>query len=74
MRMISWTEERGYDIGYDCVMARITGFDEMRQAHWMMIEGHGKGYRDRREEALEHILKHINADSPAGEVSPHLHP
>ena len=69
MRMTSWTEHRAYDLRYDAVMARLIWFDDRCQPHWLVIDGTGRGYRDRREAALETIMKHIEADEPAGEIS-----
>lgn len=68
MKMTSWTEFRAYDLNYDAVMARITGFDERCQPHWLVIDGDSRGYRDRRDEALERIMQHIDAGEPAGEI------
>ena len=67
-RGIAWTEFRAYDVRYDCVMARLVMFDEQHQGHWTMIDGSSKGYRDRRDDALERLTKHIVAGEPAGEL------
>lgn len=67
--MISWSERRRYSAAHDCEMARITGFDDHHQGHWMMIET-GKGYRDRRNETVLRIQDSIDAGDPAGKVEP----
>jgi hypothetical protein len=67
-KMITWTDLVRYDINTDEHKARVSGFDDHHQEHWMMIE-HGRGYRERRTEALTKIMESIEAGDPAGEVS-----
>lgn len=66
-RMISRSERIFYSINVDCDMSRVSGFDDHHQEHWIVIE-HGKGYRERRNEALTRILESIEAGDPAGKV------
>ncbi len=66
-RMTHWDDVKMYSIFHDCEMARINGYDRHGLAHWVEIPT-GKGYRDRRNEALEKIQESIEAGDPAGEV------
>lgn len=65
--MTHWTEKIGYSVAHDCDMARISGFDDRSQEHYLMIET-GAGYRERRAEAVERLMESIEAGDPAGEL------
>lgn len=66
-RMISWTERIYYSIHYDCEVARLSGYDERHQEHWTEVET-GRGYRDRRNDALQRIMASIEAGDLPGEL------
>ena len=66
-RMISWQDRIYYDVGLDAQVARISGFDENHQEHWMIVDV-GKGYADRRLQAVCTIRDSIEAGDPAGQV------
>jgi hypothetical protein len=68
--MISWNDRQYYSIEHDADMARVSGFDERHQEHWMMIEC-GKGYADRRRDAVLKILDAIEDGHMPGEVVCH---
>ena len=65
--MICWTDRVYYSVAHDDIVSRVSGFDENSQEHYMIVQG-GKGYRDRRNEALLQIQDSIEAGEPAGEV------
>ena len=66
--MTHWSERIYYSLAHDCDMARISGYDsESCCEHWIEIPT-GRGFRDRRTEALERIQESIEAGDPAGEV------
>ncbi len=62
MRMLHWTERVEFSLQHDATMARISGFDENRQEHWLMIPAHVKGYREARQEAVIKIMEAIEDD------------
>ena len=66
-KMTSWSERQYYSMDVDANVARISGFDEHCQEHWMVVET-GKGFRDRRLDALDLIVAHIEAGEEPGEV------
>jgi hypothetical protein len=65
--MTHWTETVFYSIAHDCEMARINGFDDHGLAHWLEVPT-GRGYRDRRAEALDRIMESIERGDLPGEV------
>ncbi len=65
--MVSWSETSSYSLAHDCDMARISGFDDKCQEHWIMVEM-GAGYRERRQEAVERLMDSIEAGDPPGEL------
>jgi hypothetical protein len=65
--MLTWSERRFYSIKHDCEAARISGFDDHHQEHWMVIE-RGKGYADRRKDTVRIIMESIEAGDLPGEV------
>lgn len=65
--MSHWTESVSYSLRHDCEMARISGFDDRSQEHYLYIET-GRGFRDRREAAIERLMESIEAGEPAGEL------
>ena len=66
-RMITWSDRLHYDIDQDQTVGRISGFDDHHQEHWLVIHA-GKGYADRRKEALLKIMESIERGDEAGEV------
>ena len=68
-RMITWTDRKSFSLQHDAFMSRISGFDDRNHEHWMVIED-GKGYRERREEALLAIQAAIEDGHLPGEVKP----
>ena len=66
-RIISWNERKSWSIQHDCTMARISGFDDRNQEHWTMIET-GKGYADRRKDAIEMLQESIERGDLPGEM------
>jgi hypothetical protein len=66
-KMISWSERVRYDVQVDRQVSRVSGFDDHHQEHWIKVET-GKGYRDRRTEAVLKIQESIEAGDPPGEV------
>lgn len=69
--MTHWNEVRAFSIYHDCEMARLSGFDDRSQEHWIMMPTgklDGLTYRERRELAIEHIQDWIEAGNPCGKV------
>lgn len=67
MRMISWSDRRYYDIGLDRDIARVSGFDDHHQEHWVEVEV-GKGFAERRKEALFLIMDSIESGNRPGKI------
>ena len=65
--MTHWNERVYYSLAVDCEVSRVSGFDEHSQEHWTLVET-GKGYRDRRNAAVERIVASIEAGDEPGEV------
>jgi hypothetical protein len=65
--MTTWSERVYYSLDFDCEVSRVSGFDDHCQEHWLVVET-GKGYRDRRNAAVEKIMASIEAGDPAGEI------
>ena len=65
--MTHWTERTYYSLDVDCEVARISGFDERCQEHWELVET-GRGYRDRRNMAVQRIMASIEAGDEPGQV------
>lgn len=65
--MTHWHERQYFSVPHDTDVARLSGFDDHSQEHWMIVEA-GKGYRDRRAEALLKIQDAIEAGHEPGEV------
>lgn len=68
MKMSHWRETRAFSVAHDCEMARISGWDENLQEHWLMIPSGGKGYRDRREDAVVQVMEAIEKNHLPGEI------
>ncbi len=66
--MITWSDRRYYSLDYDCMVARVSGFDDNHQEHWTEIEA-GRGYASRRTEALERIMESIERGDEPGEIN-----
>ena len=66
-RMITWNERQYFSLDHDAEVARISGFDQNHQEFWSIIET-GKGYRDRRDEALQVIMSAIEDGNEPGQV------
>jgi len=66
-RMITWSERTYYSMDLDCQVSRVSGFDDHHQEHWMEVEA-GRGYRERREAAVQRIMESIEGGDPPGEV------
>ena len=66
-RMIRWDDWKYYSPAHDAIMARVSGFDERHQEHWCLIPA-GKGYSQRRKDAVFAIMDHIEQGGEPGEV------
>jgi hypothetical protein len=66
--MHHWHERVYWSVSHDAEVSRLSGFDDHAREHWMIVEA-GKGYRDRREEALLKIQDAIEAGHEPGEVA-----
>jgi len=69
--MVTWIDRIYYDIGRDCDMSRISGFDDRSQEHWTLIPCgtiEGRTYRERRDEAVLAIQDSIETGNHPGEV------
>lgn len=66
-RLITWSDRAYYDINRDEHVARVSGWDDKHQEHWMIVET-GKGYAKRRTEAIERIMSAIEEGHEPGEV------
>lgn len=66
--MTHWTEKRYWSIVHDKEMARISGFDDHSQEHYMKIDT-GAAYRERRAAAVENIMEAIENGHEVGEVA-----
>ena len=66
-KMTHWNERRYYSMDVDAEVSRVSGFDEHCQEHWMIVET-GKGYRDRRNAAVDRIMVSIESGTAPGEV------
>lgn len=66
-RLITWGDRTYYDINRDEDVARVSGWDQNHQEFWMVILT-GKGYADRRKEAVLAIMSAIEAGNLPGEV------
>jgi hypothetical protein len=71
-RLISWSDRVEYDINLDCDMARVSGFDENHHEHWMVVEA-GRGYSQRRKEAVFALQESIEAGDEPGELKGENH-
>lgn len=67
--MTTWSDRVYYCIHRDAEVSRVSGFDDHCQEHFIVVET-GKGYRDRRDAAVEKIMASIERGDPAGEVDP----
>lgn len=69
-KMTHWQEHISYRLSHDCDMAKISGFDELSQEHWVLIPHVDKTapYRERRADAIELIQESIEAGDPPGEL------
>ena len=67
-KMISWSDRSYYSLQVDAEVARVSGWDDHHQEHWLEVET-GKGYADRRKAAVIAIMDHIEAGNPPGEVT-----
>jgi hypothetical protein len=65
--MTNWQERKFFSMQHDCTMARISGFDDRQQEHWLMIET-GKGYAERRTEAIGKLRDAIVEGHIPGEL------
>lgn len=65
--MTHWIDRVYFSVPHDCDVARISGFDDRSCEHWVIV-GAGKGYRERRDEALIKIQESIESGDPPGEV------
>ncbi len=65
--MTHWTDHVTYRLEHDCEMGKISGFDDKCQEHWILVEA-GRGYADRRADALEKIQTSIERGDPPGKV------
>lgn len=65
--MTHWIDRQYFSLAHDGDVARVSGFDDHAQEHWAIIEA-GKGYADRRRDALEQIQESIEAGDQPGEV------
>lgn len=65
--MTHWTEQVSYSLQHDCEMARISGFDDRSQEHFLYIET-GRGFRERREQAILDIQEAIESGHEPGEI------
>ena len=66
-RMTSWTDRIYYSIEHDMDVGRISGYDENNQEYWIVIAA-GRGYNERRKEAVVSIMDAIERGDDAGEV------
>jgi hypothetical protein len=66
-KLISWNDRSFYDIHRDEHIARVSGWDDRHQEHWMIVET-GKGYAARRTAAVERIMSAIEEGHEPGEV------
>lgn len=65
--MLHWRDTIAYSIHHDREMSRVSGFDDHQREHWTMVET-GKGYRERRDEAVVKLMESIEAGDEAGEL------
>ena len=66
--MIRFKEVRYWSIVRGCDVVRVMGADRHGHEHFCEIEA-GKGYRDRREVALEAIREAVERGDAPGEVA-----
>lgn len=65
--MTHWTDRVYFSVVHDDIVSRVSGFDEHSREHFMIVQG-GKGYRDRRTEALLQIQDAIESGHEPGEL------
>lgn len=64
--MTRYTEFRFYSVELDAPAVRVSVPDERGAEYYAIVEAGGKGYRDRRELALEELERAIEKGWPAG--------
>lgn len=65
--MTTWSERVYYSFDHDAEVARVSGFDDHCQEHFIVVET-GRGYRDRRNEAVLKIQDQIEKGGLPGEI------
>lgn len=66
--MLTWNDRSFYDINRDEDVARVSGWDDKHQEHFIIVPT-GKGYAARRTEAVERIMSAIEEGHEPGEVT-----
>lgn len=65
--MTSWNDRKYYSIEHDADVGRVSGYDTNHQEFWTVIMS-GKGYVDRRNDAIVKIMESIEDGHEPGEV------
>lgn len=65
--MTHWNDRVYFSVAHDANVARVSGYDEHSQEHFMIVET-GKGFAERRRDALAKIQDAIEDGHEPGEV------
>lgn len=66
-RMVAWRDRSKWSVAHDCEMCRVSGYDQNNQEFWKEIET-GKGFRDRRAQAVFEIQDAIQSVDDNGQT------
>lgn len=68
MNTVTYSEYEHYSPMFDAVMVRVSVASPEGREYWRLVPADGKGYRDRRNEAIELCLEAIRLGLNPGEV------